>query len=505
MSHNPSFLRSPQSPLQGHQQLHAHHGQSASRKPSIVELLSSPPPLPAEQTQGSIDEFSLSRNTSISSRTLSILQNSALDWNEIALVDLTEANKLITIDNTYSVQRAFETLISHDLTSVPVVLPGSEGKTNYLSFDYSDLNTYLLLIMGRIDVNDLFIDEIGADCNEPLSLAEKKERLAAFVARAKKGEEVPVDILVRLQPKTPFLRFKESETLLKAVEAFGSGAHRVAIINSASKISGILSQRRTIKFFWENARRFPSLEPLLNSSLQELNIISPNPITIQGDCPLIEALEKMFNERMSSLAVIDRNKSLVGNISIVDVKNVSSTKNSHLLFKPVTTFISYNLSQKGIEKGQDQFPIFHVNPQTSLGRVVAKLVATQSHRLWIVEARNSHLGTSGATVETALASEAPAVTAAPTSIQHESGRPGKLIGVVTLTDILGLFAEGKSGMKIDPHFARNQRRRSSTLTTRSSFEAAIPAPSPKQLQTQPNQDLFRKSYQTGKDNVFSNE
>lgn len=505
MSHNPSFLRSPQSPLQGHQQLHPHHGQSASRKPSIVELLSSPPPLPADQTQGSIDEFSLSRNTSISSRSLSILQNPASDWNEIPLADLTEANKLISIDNTYSVQQAYETLVSHDLTSVPVILPGSEERANYLSFDYSDLNTFLLMIMGRIEVNDLFIDEIGADSPEPLTLAEKKERLAVFVARAKKGEEVPVDMLVRLQPKTSFLRFKESETLLKAVEAFGSGAHRVAIINGAGKISGILSQRRTIKFFWDNARRFSSLEPLLNSSLQDLNIISPNPITIQGDCPLIEALEKMFNERMSSLAVIDRNKSLVGNISIVDVKNVSSTKNSHLLFKPVTTFISYNLSQKGIEKGQDQFPIFHVNPQTSLGRVVAKLVATQSHRLWIVEARTSHIGAPGATVETALASEAPAVTAAPTAIQHESGRPGKLIGVVTLTDILGLFAQGKLGVKIDPHFARNQRRRSSTLTTRSSFEATVnPIPTtPKQ--PQPNQEMFRKSYQTSKDNVFSNE
>lgn len=506
MSHNPSFLRSPQSPLQGHQQLHPHHGQSNSRKPSIVELLSSPPPLPAEHVQGGIDEFSLSRNTSISSKSLSILQNSASDWSEITLADLTEANKLIAIDSTYSVQQAFETLITHDLTSVPVVVLGTEGKTNFLSFDYSDLNTYLLLIMGRIDVNDLFIDEIGGDSSEPLSLTEKKDRLATFVAKAKKGEEVPVDVLVRLQPKSPFIRFKDSETLLKAVETFGSGAHRVAILNTTSNIVGILSQRRTIKFFWENARRFSSLELLLNSSLQDLKIISPNPITIQGDCPLIEALEKMFNERMSSLAVIDRNKSLVGNISIVDVKNVSSTKNSHLLFKPVTNFISYNLSQKGIEKGQDQFPIFHVNPQTSLGRVVAKLVATQSHRLWIVEARNSHLGVSSATVETALASEAPTVTAAPTAIQHESGRPGKLIGVVTLTDILGLFAQGKSGVKIDPHFSRNQRRRSSTLTTRSSFEAVIPTPTtPKQPQAQANQDMFRKSYQTGKDNVFSNE
>lgn len=434
------------------------------------------------------------------------MQNFAPDWSEITLADLTEANKLISIDGTYSVQKAFETLITHDLTSVPVLKKGSDGKTSYLSFDYSDLNTYLLLIMGRIDSNHLFIDEISGSNSEPLTLSEKKEMLSTFVAKAKKGEEVPVDFLVQLQPKSPFIQFKESETLLKAVETFGSGAHRVAVVNNANNISGILSQRRTVKFFWENARRFPSLEPLLNSSLQDLKIISPDPITIQGDCPLIEALEKMFNERMSSLAVIDRNKSLVGNISIVDVKNVSSTKDSHLLFKPVTSFISYNLSQKGIEKGQDQFPIFHVNPQTSLARVVAKLVATQSHRLWIVEVRNSHASVSGTTVESALAKEAPAVTSAPTSIQPESGRPGRLIGVVTLTDILGLFAQGKSGVKIDPKFSRNQRRRSSSLTTRSSFDLSGQSPvSAKQPQPQLNQDMFRKSYQLGKDNVFSND
>ncbi|OVF06610.1 hypothetical protein A9F13_20g01122 [Clavispora lusitaniae] len=497
--------------MSNHQQLHPHHGQSSSRKPSVVEMLSSPPPLPADQTQTSIDEISLSRNTSISSRSSSVIQPT-VNWSEILLADLTEANKLITINSSCSVQKAYETLVDHNLTSVPVVLSQSDdGSTNYLSFDYSDLNTYLLLIMNRISVDDVLPSQ-DSDGRRP-SLQERKDTLTSYINRAKKGEEVPVEIIVSLQPKTPFLRFKESDTLLKAVEVFGSGAHRVAIINNDNKISGILSQRRTIKFFWDNARRFTSLDYLLNSSLQDLKVISSNPVTIQGDCPLIEALEKMFTERMSSLAVIDKNKSLVGNISIVDVKNVSSTNNSHLLFKPVTTFISYNLSQKGIEKGQDQFPIFHVNPQTSLARVIAKLVATQSHRLWIVEARTSHYSVSngpGATVETALAAESPVASAAATSIQFESGRPGKLIGVVTLTDILALFAQCKSGVKIDTQSARNQRRRSSTSTTRSSLDGvsgSITTPTtPKQPSVPINQEMFRKSYQTGKgDNVFSNE
>lgn len=446
------------------------------------------------------------------------------DWNDILLADLTESNKLIAINSSYSVQQAFETLISHDLTSVPVALATTDyDLANCLSFDYSDLNTYLLLIMNKINLNSLCIDQITGDDGQELTVQQKQDKIGALVHKAKKGEEVPVDFIIKLHPKIPFLKFKEGDTLLKAVEAFGNGVHRVAIVDSHNKITGVLSQRRAIKFLWENARRFPSLEFLLNSTLLELKIGSARPITIQGDLPLIEALQKMFNENVSSLAVIDKNKQLVGNISIVDVKNVSSTKNSHFLFKPVTSFISYNLSQKGIEKGQDQYPIFHVNQQSSLGRVIAKLVATQSHRLWIVESRTSaqHSTSSASgfpnpsTIETALSSaEAAASAAAASTLPQDNGRTGKLIGVVTLTDILGLFAAHKSGIKIDPQTARNIRRRSSTLTTRSSLDAATGFASgggnSSTLSTPHmpliNQEMFRKSYQTGKtDNVFTHE
>lgn len=512
MSHNPLFLRLPQLPMLNHPQLHPHY-LLVSRKPSIVEMLSSPPPLPAEHHHNPLDDFSLSRNTLVLSRLSSLFQQAApapaSDWSDILLADLTELNKLISINSSFSVQKAFETLISHDLTSLPVLLSKADyDLSNCLSFDYSDLNTYLLLVMNRINVSDLAVNAITDEAFANLTPQQKSEKLTAIINRAKKGEEVPVDFIVKLHPKNPFLKFKEGDSLLRAVEAFGNGVHRVAIIDNQNKITGILSQRRMIKFFWENARRFPSLEFLLNSTLQDLKIGSTNPITINGDQPLIEALEKMFNERVSSLAVIDKNKSLVGNISIVDVKNVSSTKNSHLLFKPVTNFISYNLSQKGIERGQDQFPIFHVNNQSSLGRVIAKLVATQSHRLWIVENRssthfaNTATGVSPATIEGALNDP----NAAPAAIQQESGRPGRLIGVVTLTDILGLFAQHKSGIRIDPRTARNHRRRSSTSTTRSSMDSAhgpssvssllgsVTAP----LAGQPNQEMFRSSYQSGR-------
>lgn len=520
------FLRTPQSP------------QQASRKPSVVELLSLPPPL-ATPDHEDVHSFSLSRHTSISSVATGATgdrsrgsvsagtPSGGLDWSDIKLGELTEPQKLISINSGYTVQQAFNTLVTHDLTSVPVS-PSKTDSTdleNCFSFDYSDLNTYLLLLFGRARLDALNVDDINVEGSMT-----KLEYAQQMINRAKHGGDVPVEFIVRLHPKNPFIKFPEQETLYPAMEALGNGVHRVAITKDSTPhapITGILSQRRLIKYMWENARRFPSLDFLLNSSIQDLQIGLLSPLTIYGDQPLIEALQKMFSERVSSLAVIDRSRSLMGNISIVDVKHVSSSKNQDLLFKSVLNFISYNLSQKGIEAGQDQYPIFHVSNQSSLGRVIAKLVATQSHRLWVVESRQvkhhaSSSGTFGSISGTrsgsisgaagpveaalnspssnnsAMAAAAAAATSGSGSVSGASGPgggdlglPGKLIGVVTLTDILGLFAESKYGKKIDPGFARRQRRRSST-STRSSIDTT-------------QGEIFRKSYTTKQDVVFGKD
>lgn len=404
------------------------------RKPSIVEMLLLPPPLnQAEDDHHSVSRNALlSRNALVSRNPLVLLRALLVggDWSDVQLSELTESGKLISIPAKVSVQLAFETLTKHNLTSVPVSRTNDGDLTNCGTFDYLDLNTYLLLVMNKITVPDT-----------PAN--------AEMVAKAKRGESVPVEFIISVHPKNPFIRFNEEDYLTGVMETLGNGVHRVAITDDSGNVTGILSQRRLIRFLWENARRYPSLEPLFNQSIEHLQIGTSKPITIYEDQLLIEALVKMHTERVLSLAVIDRLQQLIGNISVVDVKHVTSSKNTGLLFKLVLNFISYNLLQKGIEEGQDQFPIFHVTKELSLGRVIAKLVATQSHRLWIVESPQKLL-------------DAPS---------KEVGQ-GKLIGVVTLTDILGLFAETK-GKKTNPTYARSQRRRSSTLTTRLSIDLGV--------------------------------
>lgn len=434
-----------------HQHSHNHgskhnsiSSQANSRKPSIVELLSSPPPLPTNANNDDINSINLSRANSTSSRT-------SVELSDVCLTELIESNKLITINSSYSIQMAFETLVKHNLTSLPVSLTKDDSTdlNNCLTFDYSDLNTYMLMIMNKIKIEDLNLEDTDIT----------PELFNTYMEKGKKGEEVPVDFIIKLHPKNPFIKINVNDQLISVMEVLGNGVHRVAIVNDSGYIVGILSQRRLIKFIWENARKFSNLEEYFNQSIDELKIGSSNPITIYGDNLLIEALHKMFIERISSLAVIDRKGNLLANISIVDVKNITSSKESHLLFKSVLNFISFNLSLKGIEEGKDQFPIFHVNKYTGLGRIIAKLVATESHRLWIVESNNVNSSSSSVNKNPNLIDDKP-----------EGGSAGKLIGVITLTDILGFLASVHSnGKKIDPLSARNQRRRSST-STRSSID-----------------------------------
>jgi CBS domain-containing protein len=405
-------------------------------------------------SEGSSD-YIISRNPSVSSNISNsqYLTGASLEWQDITLTDLVETNKLIRISSKISVEKAFQTLVDNGLTSVPV--EEFPHDLNCLTFDYTDLNAYLLLVLNKLKAEELRNIDY-----------QPREEIPNLIKRAQRGEQVPVDFVIRITNKNPFIKLSEFDTLSNVVEILGSGVHRIAITNTTANnttLSGILSQRRLIKYLWDNARRFPSMEPLLSSSIRSLHIGSANPIAIYGDQPLIEALITMHTQKMSSLAVVDRNYHLLGNISVTDVRLVSTSSKSELLYKSCLHFISVILNSRGLENGKDSFPIFHVTSHTSLGRAIAKLVATKSHRLWIVKPDS---------ISSSPTSESHTHHYHHHNHNHNHGHghvhdedihaTGKLVGVLSLTDILALFAKTLGKSHVEPNIARRQRRRSSS-------------------------------------------
>ena len=465
----------PHSQSQSPQALHPQvvQQQQGQQPQHLVDLLSTPPLLArvttndsAHSSASSVSLVSLGRSDSGSAiQSLPMVQPTpsqglhavhAQKWQHTRLSQLVQPSKLISIPPTLPVEQAFDTLVKHHLSSLPVQQPGQDP-TNFSTFDYNDLNFYLLLALGRIPI------------------PEGNTELADLAKRCQgdgvsDNTEVPVGDLVHVTPKDPFFKLAETESLSNSIRILASGVHRIAITDvQATQVRGILSQRRLVHYLWENARCFADLEPLLNSTIRDLNIGVINAtgssttstilanaatsnsrvISVRGDQPLIDALLKMYNECISSIAVVDMQYNLLGNISVTDVKHVTRTSQFHLLNDSCRHFISVILNLRGLENGgKDSFPIFHVYPTSTLGRTIAKLVATQSHRLWIVQRP----------VGSAPPVPATDVQGHIHNSQDKDNIPGRLIGVVSLTDVLTALARNQTHHKlIDPQFARKHR------------------------------------------------
>ena len=181
-------------------------------------------------------------------------------------------------------------------------------KAAVATFDYRDLTQYLLFATGQLYPDD--------------------EHLVIFQNLAKKaqqGQKIPLRDAKSLGNKEPFVTLPHSADLTAAVEVFGGGVHRIIILKEGTnQVVGILSQLRLVRFLWENGRSFPVLDQLYPVDIGGLGCGSQQLISINGDKPLKEALMLMNNEGVTSLAVVDNQYNVVGNISNVDVKVCTS-------------------------------------------------------------------------------------------------------------------------------------------------------------------------------------
>ncbi|KAK1091864.1 cell separation during budding [Friedmanniomyces endolithicus] len=224
-------------------------------------------------------------------------------------------------------------------------------------------------------------------------------------------------------------------------------------------------------------------------SLKELGLGAQHMVAINGDKPLADALRLMHGEGITSLPVLDNHSNVVGNISHVDVRLLTDTSSIPLLSNTCIHFIGVILSERGMWDGKDSYPVFHVTPLSTLAHTVAKLCATRSHRMWIVEdgpspsasvppspSVHAHpaFGTSPSSHNDNVSTPSPHPVMAPsttiiapsTSIPaagaHTSGR---LSGVVSLTDVLNLFARASGLSPGNPEELRLRRRRGSSSSS----------------------------------------
>ncbi|KAI9891601.1 MAG: cell separation during budding [Vezdaea aestivalis] len=384
------------------------------------------------------------------------------DWKTIHVGELTDESDVDFVDLDANIEESTNRLVE----SKPAVVLIRESKDDaavWGTFDFNDLNSYLLFVVG-------LTKPIGEQVRLVQEVSEK----------TRSGVKVSMKVVKELSGKEPFVTLSHLADLTKAVEIFGSGIHRIIIVKDGTdEVVGVLSQLRLVRFLWENGKSFAVIDKLYPQFLQGLSIGSHEVIAINGDRPLSEALMLLNVEGVSSLAVVDVYLNVLGNISTL----LTTSSSLPLFDQTCLHFISVILSERGLMDGKDSVPVFYVNPHSTLAHTVAKLVATKAHRMWVVDSPSpgsSHPDTPLSTSATLVPQNSqplhlPSSPTSPFISATSSGNAtsGKLNGVVSLTDVLNLYARESGLSPLDPNETRRNRRRSSSSSVRGrmSFEA----------------------------------
>lgn len=386
-----------------------------------------------------------------------------MDWRKIKIGEITKPEEVFWVEREVCVEDATKILIEAGNRQVVLIRDDPSSHIATGTFDYGDLNAYLLVVLGLAQP-------------EP----EMVETYQTIARKASEGKRIPLGDVLSLAKKAPIVTLPETSDLSSAIEFFAGGTHRILITKENSEdIVGIFSQWNLVNFLWENGSSFSVIDHLYPKVLKDLDIGTHQIIAINGDKPLTEALLLMNSEGLSSLAVIDNASNVIGNISVVDVKHLTKSSSLPLLHSSCIHFISVILMERGVENGKDTFPVFYVNPYSTLAHTVAKLVATTSQRMWVTESA------SPSPSQPATPQAVPSVLTAPAPPSLSGASPplspafpsisaasfpgarisGKLTGVISLTDVLNLFARQSGLQTQDPSEERQYRRRSESISS----------------------------------------
>lgn len=141
-----------------------------------------------------------------------------------------------------------------------LVHDNSSDRVVTTTFDYADLNAYLLVVVG--------VSKPGP---------ENLELYNDIMFEAREGQRITLRQIQSLLRQEPLVEVPSTGNLSQAIEILGSGIHRLLVSDSAGDVVGIVSQLRMVDFFWNEGVNFPTIDRLYPVVLRDL-VTSTRPI-----------------------------------------------------------------------------------------------------------------------------------------------------------------------------------------------------------------------------------
>ncbi|KIJ15960.1 hypothetical protein PAXINDRAFT_162950 [Paxillus involutus ATCC 200175] len=366
-------------------------------------------------------------------------------WAQLHVRDLIDS-RIVAVEAEITVEDACEMLLTEDIPCLVVkAIPSAPTDSPFLGlFDFSDVNAFLTLAATRHTI--------------PPHELKANSRADQIMSAARSGR-VPVHLVSNLSEKNFLEVLPYEANVISLLSVFARGTHRVLIRSPSPSATylGMVSDMRLLSWFSTYAERTPEFQSYLANSLHALSLPSlhmySSVIATSSTAQVIDAMRLMSEQGVSSVAVIDEALgTLLSAVSVTDIgKIVVPSQSKHILFTPVHQFIAQIKEPDGSTDGVDKSPIYVVFPTSTLLYTIQKLLATNSHRLFVTD------------------NDFP-LSSSP-SISNFGN--GNLCGIVSIVDILSLFARIAHIADVDPTQRMRHRRASASSHSSHSSQSGL--------------------------------
>merc|ERR1712241_82088 len=265
--------------------------------------------------------------------------------------------KLVVFDTELLVKKAFFALVYNGVRAAPL---WDSAKQKFVG---------MLTITDFIRILQMYYKSASVEMEEL-----EEHQLQTWRSVLKKDD---VKQLVSIDPEA---------TLFDAIKSLiENKIHRLPVIDpETGNVLYILTHKRLLRFLFLYIHDLPKPQ-YFNSSICDLDIGTYKDIELaHHSTPIIEALHKFVNRRISALPIVDEEGRLIDIYAKFDVINLAAEK----------TYSNLDISLKQANEHRNEwFEGVHSCKQTdTLFAVMEKIVKAEVHRLVVVDENNRVMG-----------------------------------------------------------------------------------------------------------------
>jgi len=275
--------------------------------------------------------------------------------------------KVIVLNANLCVREALKVLSENNILSAPVCLGGQK-------------------FLGLIDVLDIAAFAYSTWKRESVNLRIPSNHSGRIVLSPPETLffDAPVKEIINFSKCDEPLLVPYDISLQKLNSLFATPLpfkpHRALLLNENQELCNVVSQSDIISFAYQRKDQIPSRS---RKTLRQLNLIRPC-IMVRIDSPFSDALQILYLNRVSGIALVDQEGHLRGNFSASDLRGILPDS-FHMFYGSTLHFLC---------KGTQSYPKVPKSclDTTTLGTALGMLVENHIHRLYIVDELDHPIG-----------------------------------------------------------------------------------------------------------------